>query len=102
MLLTENQNECISRVNFYLETALTIGIMLSSLLTLTLEKNWWGGYLGPDKNYGKSAANFKEWLANGKRLARPNPAYLVENSLRLMVIGTSITFFLTMMFIDCI
>lgn len=100
-MLTDNQNECVSRFNFYLEVTLTVGIMLSSLLTLTLEKNWWGGFLGSEKNYGKSAGSFQEWMANGKRLSKPNPAYLVENSLRLMVVGTSITFFLTMMFVEC-
>ena len=71
-------------------------IFISGILILTLEKDWWGGYLGPDKNYTNTAANFKEWLRNGKRLTRPNGAYLIENSIRLIMVGTSITFFLFM------
>ena len=53
----------------YLEIILTLSVFLSSFLILTLEKDWWGGYLTADHN-SQEAHNFKEWLANGKRFKK--------------------------------
>lgn len=65
-----------------------------------MEKDWWGGYLGPDKHYSHTAMNFTEWINNGKRMVRPNPAYFYQNCFRLSIVGTSITFFIVMSFMD--
>ena len=51
LLFSSKANDQINKANFYLEVVLTCCIFLSGLLTLTMEKDWWGGYLGPDKNY---------------------------------------------------
>ena len=58
LLLSDEQNNKVNKLNFYCELGLTVVIFLSGILILTLEKDWWGGYLGPDKNYTNSAANF--------------------------------------------
>ena len=65
-----------------------------------MEKDWWGGVLGPDKHYSKSAASFDEWMRNGKKMMKPNPKYLYSNFIRLCIVGTSITFFFVMSFMD--
>ena len=78
-----------------------MSIFVSSFLILTIEKNWWGGYLTSDKN-SHVAQNFNEWLNNGKKMKVPNPSYLFENTVRLIVIGSSITFFLLMSFVEII
>jgi len=88
-------------MNFYLEIALTVSTFLSSFLIITIEKNWWGGYLTSEKN-SFVARNFHEWQLNGKKMKVPNPTYLFENTIRLIVIGTSITFFLLMSFMDLV
>jgi hypothetical protein len=98
--LSDEQNDKINRLNFILEAVLTSFIFLSSVLTLTMEKDWWGGVLGPDKHYTKTAMSFDEWMRNGKKMIRPNPAYFYQNLVRLCIVGTSITFFLVMSFID--
>lgn len=46
------------------------------------------------------AQNFHEWLRNGKQLRRPNPTYVFENTIRLMIVGCSISFFMVMLFLD--
>ena len=48
--LNHNQNNKLNRVNSMLEIGLTISIFVSSILVLTIEKDWWGGYLSSDKN----------------------------------------------------
>jgi len=100
-ILTSETNNKINRINFYIEIALTISIFISSFLILTIQKDWWGGYLTSDKN-SHVAHNFNEWLKNGKKMKVPNPSYRFENTLRLIVIGSSITFFLLMSFVDLI
>lgn len=59
-ILNSEQNNQVNRMNFYFEIALTVSTFLSSFLILTIEKNWWGGYLTSDKN-SHVAHNFKEW-----------------------------------------
>ena len=71
--ITNNKKSKISKIinklNFYLEIILTLSVFLSSFLIITLEKDWWGGYLTADHN-SQEAHNFKEWLANGKRFKK--------------------------------
>jgi hypothetical protein len=90
----------VNRINFYLEIGLTLSIFLSSFLILSIEKDWWGGYLSAEKNV-KVAHNFNEWMNYGKRMSKPNPRYIFENTIRLIVIGSSITFFLLMSIVEC-
>jgi len=67
--ISDKLNNKINKLNFYLEIILTLSVFLSSFLILTLEKDWWGGYLTADHN-SQEAHNFKEWLANGKRFKK--------------------------------
>jgi hypothetical protein len=67
--ISDKLNNKINKLNFYLEIFLTLSVFLSSFLILTLEKDWWGGYLTADHN-SQEAHNFKEWLANGKRFKK--------------------------------
>lgn len=84
-----------------LEIGLTISVFLSSFLIITIEKDWWGGYLTSDKN-SHSAKNFQEWLKNGKKMRAPNPTYVFENTIRLIIIGSSISFFLLMCLMELV
>lgn len=94
-VLTDEQNNRMNKVNSILEVGLTVSIFVSSFLVLTVEKDWWGGYLSAEKN-SEEAQNFRDWLRFGKRLRRPNPSYVVENTIRLTIVGCSISFFLIM------
>jgi len=67
--ISDKLNNKINKLNFYLEIILTLSVFLSSFLILTLEKDWWGGYLTADHN-SQEAHNFKEWLAYGKRFKK--------------------------------
>ena len=98
-MLTPEQNDKLNRLNSALEITLTLSIFISSFLILTVEKDWWGGYLSVEKN-SQVAQDFHEWLRYGKQLRRPNPSYRVENTIRFVVVGCSISFFLIMMFLD--
>jgi hypothetical protein len=60
-LLTAQQNDKLNRINSALEICLTLSIFISSFLILTVEKDWWGGYLSVEKN-SHMAQNFHEWL----------------------------------------
>lgn len=80
---------------------MTLSIFVSSFFVISIEKDWWGGYLGSDKN-STQAKNFNEWLLNGKKLTKPNPVYLLENMLRLIVMGTSISFFTLITFLEIV
>ena len=98
-LLSDEQNDKLNRVNSVLEIALTFSIFISSFLILSVEKDWWGGYLSVEKN-SQIAQNFHEWLKNGKQLRKPNPSYYVENTVRFIIVGCSISFFMVMLFLD--
>lgn len=56
-LLTAEQNDRLNRLNSVLEIGLTLSIFISSFLILTVEKDWWGGYLTVEKN-SEIAQNF--------------------------------------------
>lgn len=81
---------------------LTLGVYFSSFLVLTIEKDWWGGYLTNNDQNNKMVANFQDYLMNGKQLYRENPIYVFENTVRLIFIGCSISFILNVVLIDVI
>lgn len=89
-------------MNFYMEVFLTVGIYVSSLLVLSIEKDWWGGYLTHHDTDKNAVANFSEYLKNGKQMYKENPAYVYENTLRLIIVGCSISSFCTMLLIDVV
>lgn len=49
-ILTDEQNNQVNRINFMIEMSLTIAVFISSFLVLTIEKDWWGGYLTADQS----------------------------------------------------
>jgi uncharacterized membrane protein YraQ (UPF0718 family) len=49
-----------NKANFYLEIGVTIAVFLSSILILTIEKDWWGGYLTEKQERGGYWSNFKD------------------------------------------
>ena len=79
---------------------LTLCIFASGILTLTLERDWWGGEFTASEHSSKPAGNYTEWVSNGYKLTKPNEAYLMTNTLRLIVVGTSISFFMIMCFLE--
>jgi len=83
-----------------LEVFLTVGIYSSSLLVLSIEKDWWGGYLTHHDTNQNQVHNFQDYLKNGKQMYKENPAYIYENTLRLIIVGCSISSFITLLFID--
>lgn len=99
--LTDLQNNQVNRINFMLEMGLTLSIFLSSFLILTIEKDWWGGYLTQERGEKPHESPAKEHKKLEKTKV-PNPAYIYENTIRLIIIGSSISFFLVMAFVDCI
>lgn len=100
LLFSDPTNDKINKLNFCLELTLTFFIFASGILTLTLEKDWWGGEFSAAEHSSAPAHNYTEWVNNGYKLTKPNPAYLVENMMRLMVVGTSISFFVIMSFLE--
>jgi len=84
-----------------LEIGLTISIFVSSILVLTIEKDWWGGYLSSDKN-SQAVKDHKEWIENYEKRLKSSPAYVFENTIRLMIVGCSISFFLMISLMDLI
>jgi len=83
-----------------MEVILTVGIYGSSLLVLTIERDWWGGYLTHHDSNQNQVANFQDYLKNGKQMYKENPLYKFENTLRLIIVGCSISSFWVLLFID--
>mmetsp|Transcript_11523 Transcript_11523/g.17370 ORF Transcript_11523/g.17370 Transcript_11523/m.17370 type:complete len:172 (+) Transcript_11523:29-544(+) len=48
--LSFNANNKANKLNFGLEIVLTLCVFLSAFLVLTIEKDWWGGYLSPKED----------------------------------------------------
>ena len=43
-----------NKINFYFEIGMTVAVFVSSFLILTIEKDWWGGYLtGSEMYFGR-------------------------------------------------
>ena len=77
---------------------------MSAFLILTIEKNWWGGYLTQQEDQVK-LYTFQEFMLNGQKLfkiKKPNPAYRVENTIRMAIVGVSIAFFMIFCFVEII
>ena len=56
-MLSDRVNNQLNKVNFLMEIGLTLSIFASSFLILTIERDWWGGYLGSKRN-STEAMNF--------------------------------------------
>ena len=101
-LLSFEKNVRVNKINFYLEVFLTVAIYSSSLLVLSIEKDWWGGYLTHHDSDQNQAHNFQDYLKNGKQMYKENPAYVYENTLRLIIVGCAVSSFCTLLFIDVV
>ena len=44
-ILSDETNDKVNKMNFYMEIFITVSVFLSSFLIITIEKDWWGGYL---------------------------------------------------------
>ena len=80
-----------NKINFYTEIGMTVAVFVSSFLILTIEKDWWGGYLTsePEKTF---------W--HDYRKVRSNPKYTIENTIRLVILGISISFFMVIILLE--
>lgn len=83
-----------------MELALTVSVFISSFLVLTIEKDWWGGALSASR--GEQVSNFKEFMANGMDLYKKNRVYKFGNTIRLAIIGCTISFFCLIIILELI
>ena len=101
-ILSDETNNRVNKLNFYLELFITFSVLLSSFLIITIEKDWWGGYLTSPSD----SLSFQQyWGSIYHRTyepAKPNPAYVVENTIRLMFVGISIAFFMEMILLEIV
>jgi hypothetical protein len=44
-LVSPENNERINSINTKIENIMAVGVLISSFLVLSIEKNWWGGHL---------------------------------------------------------
>ena len=87
-------------MNFLLELGLTLSVFVSSFLVLSIEKDWWGGALSASR--GEQVSNFKEFMSNGQDLYRKNRVYTFGNTIRLSIIGCTISFFCLIIILELI
>lgn len=83
--MSDDNNDILNKINYYFEIGMTVAVFISSFLILTLEKDWWGGYLT-----GEQEKTF--WYDYKK--VKPKPEYMIENTIRLVILGVSISFFM--------
>lgn len=81
---------------------MTISVFLSSFLVITIEKDWWGGYLSGRESDEEKSKNWNSILKDGRHLYKANPTYVFENTIRLIMIGVSISFFQQIAFTEVI
>jgi hypothetical protein len=79
-----------------MEIILTVGIFLSSFLVLSIEKNWWGGYLTEENTrFHNKAALFLEPIHSHRIFQTyKQELYAFNNLLRLVIVANSISFFI--------
>jgi len=78
---------------------LTFAIFISGFLIATLEQDWRGGYLLLDE-MSDEPFHFRNFSPRQKY--KPNPIYTVENTIRLVIIGSSIAFFIQFLILEMI
>lgn len=60
---------------------------------ISIEKDWWGGY--EDKH--NEPFDIKELFKKKNEIReKQDPAYVFENTIRLMIVGCSISFFMVL------
>ena len=96
-ILSDECNNKINKINSIIEIILTLSIFISSFLILTMERDWWG--LGPEDG-DQFARNWNDWRDQGKMITKANSAYAVRNTIRLVIVGCSISFFMVIVFIE--
>ena len=97
-MLTDSQNDRLNRINFGLEILLTVSIFVSSFLVLTLEKDFW---TDSETTRQKQMESFANFMRHGKGMTKKNPVSVL-GVLRLMLIGSSISFFMAMSFLEIV
>ena len=95
-----------------MEIILTIFIFVSSILVLSIEKYWWGGYLtwniepSEDKPFYNNSLykNLHQMKHNIKNhewyIHYENELYTINNMMRLTVVASSIAFFMILSLLD--
>lgn len=97
-MLTDFQNDKVNRANFYLEMFMTLNVFLCSFLVLTLEKDFW---VDSAQTKHEQMQEFTDWVNRRKDIGRQHSLGWFS-TLRLMLIGVSISFFMVMMFVEIV
>jgi len=102
----------INKFNSHMEIILTIFIFVSSILVLSIEKYWWGGYLTwniepsedtPFYNNSlyKNLHSMKHHITNHEwYVYYESELYTINNMARLTVVASSIAFFMILSLLD--
>lgn len=111
-LISDSTNYMINKFNSRMEIILTIFIFVSSILVLSIEKYWWGGYLTwniePSEDnsgyFNKLYANLHHMKHHIKHhewyLYYEHELYTINNMIRLTVVASSIAFFMILSLLD--
>jgi len=62
LLLSPENNIRINKINTSLESILAVSVFISSILILTIEKNWWGGYLSWSNDNEKEGMAYSDMM----------------------------------------
>ena len=90
-ILSDRANNNVNRLNSLFEVLLTVCVFISSFLVVSIEKNWWGGYLTASPTYTHWHYRIKQhhiWTDYKQEL------YTINNLVRLVIVGSSISFFM--------
>lgn len=100
-LLSEQSNNKLNFFNFYSEAALTLSVFVSSLLVITLEKDWWTFETKP-KDAKAQAVNMNDFFSGGAMQKGPDTAHVTINTTRDIILAISISFFVIVTFIEIV
>lgn len=93
-IISSFNNYMVNKFNSYFETILACTVLLSSVLVLSVEKYWWGGYFSWNSG-NTNVAHF--W-----NMSLGHEFYTILNIVRFGIVGASLSFFLIISFLDII
>ena len=101
-ILSDDNNNKVNKMNFYLEIFITVSVFFSSFLIITIEKDWWGGYLTSSTEKPHFQQMWGQIYGRSYQPVKQNPSYVFENTIRLMFIGISIAFLMEMVLLEIV
>jgi len=111
-LISDEANKSINKLNSNIEITLTVFIFISSFLVLSIEKYWWGGYLSwndssEDRMMVSSIMSGIHHIKHHIKktdiyLQYEHEFYVINNMIRLTIVGSSIAFFMILSLLDVI